>query len=1672
MGVFVEHALQNILRDLPRKYSELRAACRTVIDDLQNCGRHSGDRTRPAELCAPDPNKCFVALRLACTSGHLRSIEEALDCIQKLFGYGCLDGKISFAEDPSRSLVQEFVRVVADCQSCHEDSIHLQIIKALVRAVSTPACAIHGKSLLHCARVMYNIHLSCPNTAIQATAKSALTQMISHVFERMENDVKDKAFLDPSKSLNQSVSSEVTSSFALAASGALSGQNMNVSASEADFDEDDAGNREGGHQSDSLPVLQRDAWRLFRSLCQLSRRPFPRDEDADSIRVRSRILSLELLHGIVQKAGPVFRTHEKLIHFIKEDLCLSLVTNCVSHFVPVMELSFSIFQALIIGFKEHLKGEIGILFDKVVLKILESEITSFDQKRRTVEMLLRLCEDPTTILSLFINYDCELNAVNVYEKLISRLATLVQHEGLEKVVPPAPLSGAAASGRSSAVSPELSRTADGLTSQQAELQDLALRALTAALNSMLIFYREKTLEEEQERQMENLRAMNLSENEDDEDVEGEEGSGSDGPPVQHVVSFRRNRAGMADQFEKQKQLKTEWEEAIRVFKDSPKKGMRVMFEAGLVEQTPEAVAQLFLSKHRLDLTSVGDYMGELDDFCVSVMYHYVDQLDFSNLELDQALRKFLSGFKIPGEAQKIDRMMIKFAERYLHCNPGTFSCADTAYVLAFSCIMLHTDAHNPAIKDRMTKEQFIRNNRGIDDEKDIPSEVLSAIYDRITTEEFTLSGETALTRKQKQQLISGRAGHTAGGALPSQEDPVVAELSELFNKSGKDRGHQVFHQASHSSQIRPMFEVTQRIILPAMEELLERSCSLPLVDATLVGLRDAIHIACIFSMEKERGEMLGMLASLADLSAPSSTLSFRTVSCMKLMLYIGLEEGNYLEDNWVEVLMCVSQLELLQTLSAGIQAYEQSRKSRDRPRGKSGRVLPSVNPEDFDISMFQNRSGPLSRFVQTLCEGHLVMDMDRIFTKSAELTNSNAVVKFVESLCVVSRQEIESRCNSRMFSLQKLVEVAYFNMNQIRIVWTRIWHHMAEHFETVSCLGDLQIATFALDSLRQLAMKFLEKDELAQFQFQRDFLRPFQTILVKSNSVELREMVIQCVNQMIMARSRNIRSGWWQIFHILSDASHDTDERVVDQAFQTTQEIVSGYLDLVRENFLDLYRCMASFGLNTVSTEKSFGALFLCRYLCDQVLRGALEPQIPAVIPGIRNWVSVRHDTSSQIDIVPQLKGAAADFVVSPNTGDALYLGQDSHHRNLLLSCLQGFANTAAQSPVVEIRECAVKYLFEAVHAFAWAVDEHVWCIWFSNVFFSIFQGSDLSLSWQDSTGKSVFLEIIQVVKQYAERVFPVFDSVLAFFSKTLEYGNIPLSKLSVEMLLHLADEIGSQMGAPMWNQFTTSCVDILGKSRPQLLQLVPATPAAEPAVVAEGTPVAEDGDEGTSVGRECVLESVGMEEVVFSFMVQMLGCELVNGLLHKHANTLGHELTMQLLGGVHKVYRHAISLGEHHDALHQLDSKGMDEPLELLARLQRESASMYFLTLSAMYVGGCFSAAHLASSVDPFLEFSFDMFNTYVESACRASEAASSPPTFPRFLHHYVNMTPVIVEMLTLLYSLEHPQFVETCCHCGRILTDLVVSPAPEVRAALRPILARIVTQCSFGNSPPPKKE
>ena len=60
-----------------------------------------------------------------------------------------------------------------------------------------------------------------------------------------------------------------------------------------------------------------------------------------------------------------------------------------------------------------------------------------------------------------------------------------------------------------------------------------------------------------------------------------------------------------------------------------------------------------------------------DEENIAIMHAFVDQLEFTNLEFVDALRVFLQAFRLPGESQKIDRYMLKFAERYIAGNSQT-----------------------------------------------------------------------------------------------------------------------------------------------------------------------------------------------------------------------------------------------------------------------------------------------------------------------------------------------------------------------------------------------------------------------------------------------------------------------------------------------------------------------------------------------------------------------------------------------------------------------------------------------------------------------------------------------------------------------------------------------------------------------------------------------------------------------------------------------------------------------------------------------------------------------------------------------------------------------------------------------------------------------------------------
>lgn len=67
----------------------------------------------------------------------------------------------------------------------------------------------------------------------------------------------------------------------------------------------------------------------------------------------------------------------------------------------------------------------------------------------------------------------------------------------------------------------------------------------------------------------------------------------------------------------------------------------------------------------------------------------------------------------------------------------------------------------------------------------------------------------------------------------------------------------------------------------------------------------------------------------------------------------------------------------------------------------------------------------------------VVVAVDRIFNCSPML-DGHAVIHFVVALCQVSLEEL-SATTPRMFSLQKVVEICYYNMGRIRLEWSRMW---------------------------------------------------------------------------------------------------------------------------------------------------------------------------------------------------------------------------------------------------------------------------------------------------------------------------------------------------------------------------------------------------------------------------------------------------------------------------------------------------------------------------------------------------------------------------------------------------------------------------------------------------------
>ena len=173
------------------------------------------------------------------------------------------------------------------------------------------------------------------------------------------------------------------------------------------------------------------------------------------------------------------------------------------------------------------------------------------------------------------------------------------------------------------------------------------------------------------------------------------------------------------------------------------------------EADAAALGRLLFELPSLSPAAVGDLLSSRKPLSSGALASFVACFDFRGLSLVDALRLLFAAIKCSGEAQKVDQLMQAFAKRYYTDCPGPFADEDAVYVMAFSTMLLNTDAHNAAVRNKMSLEAFMRNNRRINNGADLPAAYLAQVYAAVHAAEIKAHEETATVSAQSQAPFQG-----------------------------------------------------------------------------------------------------------------------------------------------------------------------------------------------------------------------------------------------------------------------------------------------------------------------------------------------------------------------------------------------------------------------------------------------------------------------------------------------------------------------------------------------------------------------------------------------------------------------------------------------------------------------------------------------------------------------------------------------------------------------------------------------------------------------------------------------------------------------------------------------------------------------------------------------------
>ncbi|KAK9055170.1 hypothetical protein SSX86_026254 [Deinandra increscens subsp. villosa] len=833
------------------------------------------------------------------------------------------------------------------------------------------------------------------------------------------------------------------------------------------------------------------------------------------------LFALGLINSAIELGGTSIRRHPRILSLVQDELFRNLMQFGLSTSPLILSMICSIVLNLYQHLRTELKLQLEAFFSCVILRLAQSRYgASYQQQEVAMEALVDFCRLKSFMVEMYANLDCDITCSNIFEDLASLL----------------------------------SRSAFPVNCPLSAMHILALDGLIAVIQGMAERISNASVSSE-------LAPVNLEEYTPFWMVKCDNYSDPD-----YWVPFVRRR----------KYIKKRLMIGADHFNRDPKKGLEFLQGTHLlpVKLDPQSVACFFRYTAGLDKNLVGDFLGNHDEFCVLVLHEFAGTFDFQDMNLDTALRLFLETFRLPGESQKIQRVLEAFSERYYEQSPQILANKDAALLLSYSLIMLNTDQHNVQVKKKMTEEDFIKNNRHINGGNDLPRDFLCELYDSICKNEIRTIPDQNVTFPEMN---------------PSR-------WIDLMHKSKKTAPFILSDSKSHLD--RDMFAVMSGPTIAAISVVFDHAELEDVFHTCIDGFLAVAKISACHHLEDVLDDLVVSLCKFTTLLNPSSAeepvLAFGDDAKARMatitVFTIANRYGDFIRAGWRNILDCILKLHKLGLLPARVasDAADDSELSSEpghgkpltnslsnahmpavsTPRRSSGLMgrfsqLLSLDTEEPRLQPTEQQLAAHQRTLQTIQKCHI----DSIFTESKFL-QADSLLHLARALIWAAGRPQKGNSSpededTAVFCLELLIAITLNNRDRIVILWQGVYEHIASIVQTtVMPCALVEKAVFGLLRICQRLLPY--KENLAD-----DLLRSLQLVLKLDARVAdaYCEQITQEVSRLVKANASHIRSqmGWKTITSLLSITARYPEASEV--GFDALLFIMSDGINLMPANF-------------------------------------------------------------------------------------------------------------------------------------------------------------------------------------------------------------------------------------------------------------------------------------------------------------------------------------------------------------------------------------------------------------------------------------------------------------------------------------------------------------------------